>query len=381
MKIIPFEDLKITTMTLVMSLTNEVIKKNAYLLLPVTYIENYKTTKKLGKHKLPHSDPGNIISNRYLGKVRGIIAKKFPFKNHVTIVISTTKKNIHLKLSESSIQMCGASSNKDGVEAAQHIINHLTNIQNDLDYINQHRVEFEIALEWVISNIKGEPVDKPSWERREKEMLLFKPVNDLIFNIYKPVPDHTVKIINQIPLHLDVICATFLISFSNDLIVNAKYNDYQIFYSDVVKGLHYISTIQYVIENPIQIDHIDEAMVNYNYKLGFFIDRINLDKYIDGENGFISRYNNALTTCVTIELPYEPLKNIVIKRKKNKIPHHTFLVYKSGSVTQSGPGGELMEQAYYLFMTTLNKLEHLIKYDPENTKDLHADYDEDCETK
>ena len=83
---------------------------------------------------------------------------------------------------------------------------------------------------------------------------------------------------------------------------------------------------------------IAEAMVNYNYSLGFEVDRTRLNQFIDGQNGFISRYNNALANSVTIELPYDPPKGTAIKRRKNKVPHHTFLVYKSGSVTQSGPG-------------------------------------------
>ena len=40
-------------------------------------------------------------------------------------------------------------------------------------------------------------------------------------------------------------------------------------------------------------------------------------------------------------------------RKKKKIPCHTFLVYKSGKVTQSGPIEKLNEQVYYKFLETV----------------------------
>ena len=99
-----------------------------------------------------------------------------------------------------------------------------------------------------------------------------------------------------------------------------------------------------------------------------------------GKNGFHSRYNNAADHCVTISLPYDSPKR---KGKKNKPKCHTFMVYKSGIVTQSGPSIDTMRDAYYLFMETIMEIrDHIIrndkffklKYKPTIRRDLVAAY-------
>ena len=349
MDIKPYEELAVTTMTLVMTLTDEVKTEFAFYLLPITRIL-VQQTRQSSKCKLPHCKiPGSILSMRYRGNIRGVIKNSNnPFKNAVTIDISTKKKNISLKLSSLSIQMCGASSREDGLEAANHVISHLRKIQNILNKIHQSEDLAKQALEWVKNNTKGREIKKVEY------------VNDIDCNkvklkVYVSTVDYLiVDPINECPENLDPEIITFLLSLSNDFI---NHNDY-------CKKLNFIMNIEHVMNESLNIKDIDEAMVNYNYSLGFEVDRTNLNKYIDGQNGFISRYNNALATSVTIELPYEPSLNKSIKRRKNKVPHHTFLVYKSGSVTQSGPGGDLMRDAYYLFMNTISDIQPYIKYSP-----------------
>jgi len=113
--------------------------------------------------------------------------------------------------------------------------------------------------------------------------------------------------------------------------------------------------------NLLKIEHMNFVMVNYNYHLLFNINLEILDQCIHGKNNFYSHYNNDLSNCVTVELAYDPSINPAIKRKKNKVPRITFLCYKSGSVTHSGPGGLLMSESYYLFMITIAEIRHLIE--------------------
>jgi hypothetical protein len=286
---------------------------------------------------------------RYRGNVRGVIrSTASPFKNAVTIDISTTRKNISLKLSSFTIQMCGASSREDGVEAATHVLNHLKHIQRMLNRIHQDPVKSRQTIEWVKENTRGEMVEKANWNVQE--------FTNVVLRIYQPIQDHAIiRPVIPVPDHIDSELVNFFVSMGDDFL----------YHSDFAQKIEYIPNIYTIIDEPLEIDHVDEAMVNYNYSLGFEVDRFSLDRYIDGQNGFISRYNNALSTSVTIELPYEPPAGTTIKRRKNKIPHHTFLVYRSGSVTQSGPGGKLMEQAYYLFMATIQALYPYIQYNPE----------------
>lgn len=349
MNITPYEDLSITTMTLVMSLSNGVNTEAAFQLLPITRIA-IQQTRESSKCKLPHCEiPGSILSMRYRGNVRGVIrSKSDPFKNAVTIDISTSRKNISLKLSSFSIQMCGASSRADGVEAANHVIYHLRNIQYVLNKIQDNPDGAREAIEWVKTITRGEIIEKPLWE--EIQFI------NVTLRIYRPLSDHAIiNPITTIPENLDKDITMFILSLCDDFI----------YHSDMCRKLDFIPNIHTIIDEPLELKNVDEAMVNYNYSLGFEVDRARLNQFIDGQDGFISRYNNALATSVTIELPYEPPAGTAINRRKNKIPHHTFLVYRSGSVTQSGPGGKLMEEAYYLFMNTILQLQPYIQYAPQ----------------
>lgn len=346
--ITPYEQLKITTMTLIMGLSNGVNTEAAFQLLPITRIA-IQQTRESSKCKLPHCEiPGSILSMRYRGNVRGVIrSNSDSFKNALTMDISTTRKNISLKLAPFSIQMCGASSREDGIEAATHMLNHLRYIQSILNRIQADLPHAFIIIQWIKNATRGAIVTKPFWEVRQ--------FINVTLRIYRPSLDFAImKPVISIPETMDRDVVLFLLSLADDFI----------YHGDFCRKLDFIPYIQTMIDEPLELTHIDEAMVNYNYSLGFEVDRARLNQFIDGQNGFISRYNNALATSVTIELPYDPPSGTAIKRRKNKIPHHTFLVYRSGSITQSGPGGKLMEEAYYLFMNTIAQLRPYIEYNP-----------------
>lgn len=358
-RITPYEELKVTTMTLVMSLSNAVNIELAFFLLPITRMD-LGFVRETVKCKLPHcSIPGSILSMRYCGNIRGLIRSNAkPFKNAVTIDISTSSKNISLKLSTYSIQMCGASSKEDGIEAAYHVMNHLKYAQYLITKIHNNLITAVKTFDWVKTITKGSEIRKPYMETITGRSGNSDNNKTLTLNVTKyNVDNEIIKPVIEIPTDVDAELVSFLLPMCDDFI----------YYSDFCAKLDYILNAQKLIDEPLEIEHIDEAMVNYNYSLNFEVDRERLNQYIDGKNDFISRYNNALATSVTIELSYEPLTNTGIKRRKNKIPHHTFLVYRSGSVTQSGPGGELMKQAYYLFMCTIMELKPFIQYGANKT--------------
>jgi hypothetical protein len=348
MEITPFEDLRITTITMIVTLDSKIHKEIAYHLLPITRIENYKM-KNTVKCKLPHSkNPGDIVSMRYKRNTRGIIKNnKKPFKNAVTIDISTKIKNISLKLSKNSIQICGASSKEDGVEASNHVINHLQFVQEMLNKMNDNMNESLELIKWIKNHTKGESV--------EKTIIETKTCNKMVLNIHNIIMDNYICKPLNIPEYFDKTLAKYLLSLSVDFL----------YHSDYCKKLDYILKLKNVIKNKtINIEHIELAMVNYNFSLNFQVDRAKLDQLINEQYGFISRYNNALSPSVTIELRYKPTLNSAVKRRKNKVPHHTFLVYRSGSVTQSGPGEELMKKAYYKFMNFISEIKPEIEYKP-----------------
>ena len=345
MDITPFEQHRVTTMTLVVSLNSTVNTEAAFLLLPITRV-NIEQTRKSTKCKLPHCEiPGSILSMRYRENIRGVIRNKSgAFKNSVTIDISTARKNINLKLSPTTIQMCGASSREDGVEAVNHIINHAKHIQQVINKMQDNLEHTNEIVEWIKGITYGYLIERPVYDERK--------IGNIKIRVYKPVMERSIiRPMAFIPEHFDMNITRFLLSLVDDFI----------YHDDLCQKLDLAVRIKDVVDEDLEIKQVDEAMVNYNYSLGYEVDRIRLSELINGKDDFISHFDNALDTSVTIELPYDPPAGMAIKRRKNKIPHLSFLVYKSGSITQSGPGGEIMRDAYYKFMKNINELRPYIE--------------------
>jgi len=84
----------------------------------------------------PVEEPAPLPAGEGEGETK---PKKKYFKNTITIDIATSVKNISVKLSPVTIQMCGASSRADGIEAAQHVIDHLLRAQRFLEMRKTHR--------------------------------------------------------------------------------------------------------------------------------------------------------------------------------------------------------------------------------------------------
>lgn len=341
-KIKPYEELKTTTMTVVISLDCEINILCAFHLLPVTKIE-VNTLRKIVKCKIPLCAPGSVISVRHKKNVRGIIRNDaLPFKNAISIDISTSLKNLGIKLSPCKIHMCGAASRENALEAVEHIFTHLKTVQKHLDTLSNSEVR-ESVIKWFEST-KGETCYRDNIQHIPGNIPLI---------VHRKLKDNLIKIPAEIPEDLDAELMQYLVSLANDFI----------YHSDFMKKLNLVCTTRQIFTGNLKIKDFGIAMENYNYSLGFKINRGALNSLINGVHGFIPRYDNALSVNVTIDLPYTvESSSSSIKRRKNKVPHHTFLVYRSGSVTQSGPGGKLMEDAYYLFMKTIMSLRPEIEY-------------------
>jgi hypothetical protein len=352
---IQFKDLKITTMTLVFLLNGTIDIRSTFHLLPITKVllKQHRESKKC---ELPvSSTPGAILSMRYKENdremVRGIVKNnKKSFKNSITLDISTTIKNLSLKISPTTIQLCGAPSRAAGTEATYYIIEHLKNINDTINYIHENPDLFEACLEWMKVNSKGPVKEKIFYQRIQ--------CRNVIINVQDKILDNNI-IIPSIPEYLDSKIMKFLCQFTEDMF----------YYGDYISKISYIQKFPNVFKDDLSINKINEVMVNYNYNLGFKVNRDLLNKLIDGRNGLYSHYDSAFVHCVTIELPYDPIPDYTAKKQKKEIPHHTFLVYYSGACTQSGPcsalqpgkAGGLMEEAFNIFIKTIDEIKDQIK--------------------
>lgn len=337
-EIVPFNKHKVTTMTLVIPLTGNINLDAAFALLPITPVEVEMPKSASQKLKLPHYHiPGAILSMRYNGSSRGAAQpNKKSFKNMITIDISVKNKNLNLKLSKSNIQMCGAKSEEQAREGVEYILTHLKQLQEKFNIMNEDNIKFQATFAWLRMATKGS----------------FTPHEIKEDDSVRIVSDHKlIKPARPYPAYVNSEVA--------DLFLNQIHEFH--YYNDFCQEIEMLRNIPYVVTNPIAIDQVHKVMVNYKYNLGFEVDRFQLTTLINGREGFYSQYDNVLEHNVTIHIPYKLPDGQKSLRKKDKVPCHTFIVYKSGIVTQSGPGEELMEGVYYKFMNIINDILPQIK--------------------
>lgn len=349
MSVLDFDVLKPTTMTLIAQLTGTVALDWAFSLLPITRIVLPEQKRHKQKIKLPHVNmPGSILSLRHKGHTRGIIRStnsKF-FKNSVTIDIGCREKNLCLKLSGSKFQICGAASVAQGREGITYIVDKLNDIQNELEYIAENQEKAVSTLQVLKEITKGYAVI-----RTETESTSVSTTTDGV--PAKEQTDFTIRYIEDLNTYASDDFDTRIAQFLYRQCFDFNYH------SHFATEIDYILTVRMVATKGLAVSSICEAMVNLNYDLGYNVDRTEFCNAVNGVEGFYARYNNMLEHSVTVHLPYEPPDSRKLLRKKNKQPCHTFIVYQSGLVTQSGPGGELMREAYYKF----NELAGIIRDD------------------
>jgi hypothetical protein len=385
-----YKDLRVTTMTLIFGLNCKIDLNKIFYLLPVTKIDYTPSTKARTRYKIPHYHvPGSILSMRFRGMTRGIIRTTSGrhFKNSITIDISLKEKNVNIKLCASKMQMCGAKSVEQGYDGALEII-------NKIEYINNliNRMKDSSKKEYTLNVIKENVYDSEKiWTVINHQGFLPHKISFAIYNdLYKSLPsfskeesdyDNVITTCVQKYKHMlkddlteedllnwmkNSLKQTTKINFTPlnaDQLQNIDQEYFDFLMSDIddfnssnlfIEKLNFVDTLSDLYEGDLEVNNISKAMVNFNYSLGNEIDRFQLKKYMNGRDGFFAHFDNSTEHYVTIELPYQVEKET--KKRKNKKPCHSFLVYQSGLVTQSGPDEDLMKQAYKHFISIFNEV-------------------------
>jgi hypothetical protein len=335
-------NLQPTTMTNIVEYQGDINLELAFKLIQICKIELIKTKTKRNKIKLPCIDPpGSILSLRFMDKTRGIMRteKKKQFRNSITIDMSLGTKNVSLKLARTTIHMCGMRFPESSIEAANHLFEKLYDAQGLLNFIRKETKKIEILLSWIKSKAKI----------RTKRGNVKEIVFPLKMDRYK---DEVRKYI------------TMLLSYSyyvEDL------DEYVALLESIIATKEDV-----IIEKP-EILRVRTVMRNYNYSLGFKVNRWLLRQAVNGHDGFIASYNNSTQHHVKIQLPfedfeYENYKDVSREKKKQKkIKYHSFFIYKSGIVTQSGRKLKYMLEA-------LKRLLSIIEEDYEEIMNLSMDF-------
>jgi len=321
--IIPFNNRPITTMVVVCQLSPNILIPEAFTMLPVTQVEmpDNKCNKTL---QLPHLTKGSILSMRFDKEVRGIILKPDQvsnFRNSITIDMSITDKNVNFRLSKNTIHMCGVKSFEQINETVDLLFAHFESIQQELKYLQDNPEQVVNCMKYIRLNIC----------RKDGHLSIDDPKADYDIRIFR------------------FLCRNIK---DHNLVKNFLFE------------LDWIITRPHIYTGSLTLQKIQTSMINKNYHIGFEIRRRILSEHIDRIDNFYHEYDNSINHSVKIMLPFEidqMSDTIRRKKKKNDIPHHTFIVYQSGCVTQSGPSLELMEDAYYKFFKAINQLRPLIE--------------------
>jgi hypothetical protein len=379
--------LKVTTMTLIFQLDCKINLNKIFYLIPITKIPYEITSKARIRYKIPHYDkPGSILSMRYRGMTRGILRSttNTHFKNSITLDLSLKEKNVNIKLcnsktreSGSKMQMCGAKSLDQGMEGAKEILKKIEKIQQVL-----HRVESDPVLKKrCIDHVNESVVEtsEPLWKYKPSTSIFIPPP---VLEVVQDELQWKLCTIQPTKQGLDEIVKEYVQRFrevkhlsawlkeSLCILRNLKYNepseeqkkDLDMEYVDFFlqeyddlrsmdkfkEKVEFISNIGELYEGNLNIAEVSKAMVNFNYSLGGPIDRFALMQHFHGKGNFYAHFHNSTEHYVTVELPY--VVKDPSRKKKSKKPCHTFLIYQSGLVTQSGPDEEMMKEAYLEFM-------------------------------
>ncbi|AYV86019.1 MAG: hypothetical protein Solivirus3_19 [Solivirus sp.] len=340
-----FSDIPVTTMTSLLEFDSTYFNLwGVFVMLPTTKakLDKSKTfVKKQNKIVLPPemNIPGEIISMRFAGVVRGIVrAEKPTFFSHAIIIDAGSSKRImSLKLSKGTIEFTGATSTISTIETANTLLNHIKQAQENLFFMRDH-----LDLVYEINQYLEDYGEFPTWQlmaylRRSSKEELSKREEE------------------KLKLYEEVRKAEFteeekLIGYQYEKIINfyiQKYGDYE--NSDIIHFLTRFAETKNLslFEGTLKIGKNTPEMTNVLWNLGFPIIQSELAKVMNSPP-FLCKYTNANSSFYCTILHY--YKKLERTSGKTVLSCHTIRVNRSGHITYSGPSILLMEPVYYAFM-------------------------------
>lgn len=326
-----FDSLKPTTSTQIFYLNGQINTSSLFWFMEMKYFKvsdhdfifSIEAGKNAKKKDLifPIGNKGEFLNSRYEKLVRGSKKKNGCFKNSITSDFSVGVKNVCVKIYPLTIHITGLKSIIQGSEAIDLVIKYFLELQEKITFkpedkenllkLNYH---LDLCLKKIVS---GNNPETYRLNIQEQEMIM-------------KTCSKFVPVLNKILKNwIEIENVSNVLLFS-EMLKNIDVNNFQICTEDLSIKIHNI------------------AMINYNFRLGFKIKRDMLRKEFEKMPGMFVRYDKLSDHSVTIEVPYQ--KEILNNKKPKKVTCQTIKVYISGNVTQSGPGGIIMENLYQTFM-------------------------------
>jgi hypothetical protein len=346
--VVPFHEHQVGVMTVVMNMAGRIDIHAAHLVLPKTPAVILPSRRVAKKRNVAHnSPPGCILGTRDEYDVDGIMPKDGKsFEHTVDIFLSVREKNVMLKLLPTGLHAPGMKSEEMALEASSYVLQQLTLAQKYLDYLIQHPQEAREVADWYIAHSRGRNL----WEGSQ------------VVDYGRILPAE-----QDVPapyLYLVAFYARQTLRYSrhSDLVAKLQWllQGVQLLQAEeqVLPVAPYSLRSSALLRTPlaqplavgvVRVVDVTYAMINYNYHLGFTIDRCRLASVMHNKEGFMATYDPSIMTTVQIE-KICLINGQITHTRKGKIRVISFTVKGNGAVTQSGPRHDMCEEYYYHFL-------------------------------
>lgn len=322
-----FEELPVMVITAVARFRGNVLNIREFVyLIPITKVRVDRPSRPVKKIRIPWPGQAGLMMNATLGDVvRGLVRSitKGNWDNSIMIDVSTSEKNINVKLSKSNIQMTGCKSIEMANEAAHIMIDEINKISNHIELMRDHLIEaYEISRQ-ILDEGSGKIVKNEN----EQPYVKFS-----ILNLQSHDEDSEAE-------------SAIRGFFASQLIDCRKY-------AQAYHKLNWLLQRKDVIDQTLELDHIQYGMVKYRFNIGFHVDQDALYELLpEIAPEFSIDYHPDIRDYVKIELDcFTKVKT------KNDIKKHTFSIQPSGQTNYSCPLFEEMSSVYYRFIYVINEL-------------------------
>lgn len=371
-----FDDPEVMTITMMSVFDGNISSiKNMFYLLPITRIYVKKPTRRVSKIKLPYPGQAGIVMTAKLGnEVRGIVKTrpKGLWEHSIMSDISTSDKNVNMKISHSNINMCGAKSVDMGVEATHLMLSHINKVHNSLLVMREYPQTAMVAIRYVLDQCRTELVNGESVRGYQDWQIGFN-VNNIGDLPFTPQSIELKDIKEGENLERLSTIANQIVAFLYHELTDVFTND------DAVHKIRWMCGIDPVITQELKYSGYRVGMTKYRYYLNFNVNLSELDRLLPMcDKDFTSNYFPAVRTYAKIEIGCSSRRyslnetgnyiyifrlygekgyKYVYKTKPSRHrPAHTFSVSRNGHVAHSCPFQEEMEYMYYKFIRAISSI-------------------------
>ena len=240
-----FSDMKPFTMTCVVQLKGSILDLNSLLL-------TFPVRSTMIDYSL---QPGSIVSFRYNGYSRGKSGGYFSNSAIVDVHVREKKTQVSVKISSDNIQMTGCKNLEMGEEVAGYITDAVNGSVEFIKYVRNNISLFNAAVNWLKGMINGKMF---TYIKRHED-----PHTGMVF--IDDVEDWSIAwpSLDSIPKEYETMIHQIMIRNQDVLTVGSVMQ--RIFYYPLIDPDK--------MSQSLSICKAGRSMVNYNYTLGFGIDR------------------------------------------------------------------------------------------------------------